>query len=119
MKLSKYLSAILAASLFLAACGDEGGESEPAEEEGASEETDEATEDGGSAELETNIVTIATGGSSGPYNFISTTLAVGYCNEFGVYSRIETTVAYAENLIMMNNEKFEMIFIMIDNKIMA
>ena len=72
MKFSKYLSVILAASLFLAACGDEGGESEPAEEEGAeegaSEETDESSEDGGSAELETNIVTIATGGSSGPYN---------------------------------------------------
>src|SRR5699024_663601 len=119
MKLSKYLSAILAASLFLAACGDEGGESEPAEEEGASEETDEATEDGGSAELETNIVTIATGGSSGPYNIIATTLADGYSNEFGVNSRTETTGASAENLNLMNQENVEMAFVMSDALVQA
>src|SRR5699024_5835253 len=116
MKLSKYLSAILAASLFLAACGDEGGESEPAEEEGASEETDEATKDGGSAELETNIVTIATGGSSGPYNIIDTTLADGYSNEFGVNSRTETTGASAENLNLMNQENVEMAFVMSEDR---
>src|SRR5690625_7755223 len=104
MKLSKYLSAILAASLFLAACGDEGGESEPAEEEGASEETDEATEDGGSAELETNIVTIATGGPSGPYNIIATPLANGNSNEFGVKSRTEQPAATAENVNSTNPE---------------
>lgn len=123
MKFSKYLSVILAASLFLAACGDEGGESEPAEEEGAeegaSEETDESSEDGGSAELETNIVTIATGGSSGPYNIIATTLADGYSNEFGVNSRTETTGASAENLNLMNQESVEMSFVMSDALVQA
>lgn len=120
MKFSKYLSVILAASLFLSACGDE-GDSEPAEEEGAEEDTDEASEesDSGSAELETNIVTIATGGSSGPYNIIATTLADGYSNEFGVNSRTETTGASAENLNLMNQESVEMSFVMSDALVQA
>ena len=121
MKFSKYLSIILAASLFLAACGDDGGESEPAEEEGTEGETGESSEesDSGSAELETNIVTIATGGSSGPYNIIATTLADGYSNEFGVNSRTETTGASAENLNLMNQESVEMSFVMSDALVQA
>ena len=125
MKFSKYLSIILAASLFLSACGDDGGESEPAgdesTEEGSSEESDESSENGdsGSAELETNIVTIATGGSSGPYNIIATTLADGYSNEFGVNSRTETTGASAENLNLMNQESVEMSFVMSDALVQA
>ena len=121
MKFSKYLSTILAASLFLSACGDDGGDSEPAEDEGTSEETDESSENGdnGSAELETNIVTIATGGSSGPYNIIATTLADGYSNEFGVNSRTETTGASAENLNLMNQESVEMSFVMSDALVQA
>lgn len=121
MKFSKYLSTILAASLFLSACGDDGGDSEPAEDEGTSEETDESSEneDNGSAELETNIVTIATGGSSGPYNIIATTLADGYSNEFGVNSRTETTGASAENLNLMNQESVEMSFVMSDALVQA
>lgn len=119
MKFSKYLSVILAASLFLSACGDDGGDSETAEE--GTEETDESTENGdnGSAELETNIVTIATGGSSGPYNIIATTLADGYSNEFGVNSRTETTGASAENLNLMNQESVEMSFVMSDALVQA
>ncbi|WP_462422129.1 TAXI family TRAP transporter solute-binding subunit [Salinicoccus sp. Marseille-QA3877] len=121
MKFSKYLSIILAASLFLAACGDEGGESEPAEEESTEEDTGESSEEGdnGSAELETNIVTIATGGSSGPYNIIATTLADGYSNEFGVNSRTETTGASAENLNLMDQESVEMSFVMSDALVQA
>lgn len=126
MKFNKYLSMILAASLFLSACGDdEGGESDPAEEEGTeedtTEETDESAEEGdsGSAELETNIVTIATGGSSGPYNIIATTLADGYSNEFGVNSRTETTGASAENLNLMDQESVEMSFVMSDALVQA
>ncbi len=125
MKFSKYLSIILAASLFLSACGDDGGESEPAgdesTEEGTSEESGESSENGdsGSAELETNIVTIATGGSSGPYNIIATTLADGYSNEFGVNSRTETTGASAENLNLMNQESVEMSFVMSDALVQA
>lgn len=119
MKFSKYLSVILAASLFLSACGDDGGDSETPEE--GTEETDGSTENGdnGSAELETNIVTIATGGSSGPYNIIATTLADGYSNEFGVNSRTETTGASAENLNLMNQESVEMSFVMSDALVQA
>lgn len=121
MKFSKYLSVILAASLFLAACGDGGGESEPAEDEGTSEESGDSSEggDGSSAELETDIVTIATGGSSGPYNIIATTLADGYSNEFGVNSRTETTGASAENLNLMDQESVEMSFVMSDALVQA
>src|SRR5699024_12033719 len=67
----------------------------------------------------TNIVTIATGGSSGPYNIIATTLADGYSNEFGVNSRTETTGASAENLNLMKDEKAEMAFVMSDALVQA
>ena len=64
MKFKKYgiLTTLLLAGSILTACGGD---------EKSSEET-------GSAEgLSTNIVTIATGGSSGPYNIIGTTLGLG------------------------------------------
>ena len=58
--------------------------------------------------------TIATGGSSGPYNIIATTLAEGYSNEFDVNSRTQTTGASAENLNLLGEEKVEMAFVMSD-----
>ena len=128
MIFKKYLALILGATLFLTACGDDGGgesAEEPAEEEESAEDTSEEGEssseesDGGTAELETNIVTIATGGSSGPYNIIATTLADGYSNEFGVNSRTETTGASAENLNLMAQESVEMAFVMSDALVQA
>ncbi len=129
MKFKKYLALILGATLILSACGDDGGEEggdaeqaeeEPAEEESAEDGEESAEEsDSGSAELETNIVTIATGGSSGPYNIIATTLADGYSNEFGVNSRTETTGASAENLNLMAQESVEMSFVMSDALVQA
>ncbi|WP_407929471.1 TAXI family TRAP transporter solute-binding subunit [Jeotgalicoccus meleagridis] len=109
MKFNKYLVLILGASLFLTACGDDSGD------EGATEESSES--DG--ASLETNIVTIATGGSSGPYNIIATTLAEGYSKEFDVNSRTQTTGASAENLNLMKDEKAEMAFVMSDALVQA
>ncbi len=91
-------------SIVLAACGgDKGGNA--------------ANDDGGngnSAELEANIVTIATGGASGPYNIIGTTLADIYTSIYDVNSRTQTTGASAENLNLMAEEKVEMAFVMND-----
>lgn len=109
MKFNKYLVLVLGATLFLSACSDESGD------EAATEESSES--DG--ASLETNIATIATGGSSGPYNIIATTLAEGYSQEFGVNSRTQTTGASAENLNLMKDEKAEMAFVMSDALVQA
>lgn len=119
MKLSKYVATILGLSLFLTACGSDGGD-EATGDEGAAEDAEESeSSEGGSAGLETNIVTIATGGSSGPYNIIATTLADGYSSEFDVNSRTETTGASAENLNLMQQESVEMAFVMSDALVQA
>ncbi|RKQ35878.1 TAXI family TRAP transporter solute-binding subunit [Oceanobacillus halophilus] len=82
----------------------------------------ESSSDGGEVEgeanngegLDTNIVTIATGGSSGPYNIIATTLAETYSSEFGVNSRTQTTGASVENVNLIDQDKVEMAFTMSD-----
>ncbi|ANU21797.1 C4-dicarboxylate ABC transporter substrate-binding protein [Planococcus plakortidis] len=86
--------------MTLAACG--GGE------EGGS------GGEGGGEGLESNIVTIATGGASGPYNIIGSTLADVYSNEYGVNSRTQTTGASVENVNLMKEDKIEMAFTMSD-----
>lgn len=110
MKFNKYLAMLLGATLVLSACSDDSGD------EGSAADTEEAGEEssGDGASLETNIVTIATGGSSGPYNIIATTLAEGYSSEFDVNSRTQTTGASAENLNLLGEEKVEMAFVMSD-----
>ncbi|MFC2949078.1 TAXI family TRAP transporter solute-binding subunit [Virgibacillus sediminis] len=87
--------------MLLAACG--GGNEESGGEAGGNGEG-----------LDTNIVTIATGGSSGPYNIIGTTLAETYSNEFGINSRTQTTGASVENVNLMKEDKIEMAFTMSD-----
>ncbi|HSJ37629.1 MAG TPA: TAXI family TRAP transporter solute-binding subunit [Planococcus sp. (in: firmicutes)] len=92
-----------AAALVLAACGGE-----------------EETSDGGSGEggetegLESNIVTIATGGASGPYNIIGTTLADTYSKTYDVNSRTQTTGASVENVNLIKEDKIELAFTMSD-----
>lgn len=84
--------------LILAACGGNSGSNDGANEDG----------------LEAKIVTIATGGASGPYNIIGTTLADKYSSTFNVNSRTQTTGASAENLNLMAADKVEMAFVMSD-----
>lgn len=103
MKKSALFSS-LALAVFLAACGDDSGAKN---ESGASGET---SGDG----FDTNLVTIATGGASGPYNIIGTTLADTYSTEFGVNSRTQTTGSSVENLNFMAQGKIEMAFVMSD-----
>ncbi|MCG3088142.1 TAXI family TRAP transporter solute-binding subunit [Sporosarcina cyprini] len=103
MKKRKYsllfVSALLSASL-LSACGD--GEKQ------------EGTKTSSSDGLDAKIVTIATGGSSGPYNIIGTTLANEYSNEFGVNSKPQSTGASVENINLIKEGKVEMAFVMSD-----
>ncbi|MFC4714109.1 TAXI family TRAP transporter solute-binding subunit [Planococcus dechangensis] len=97
-KLSAF-TAVVAGAMTLAACGgDEGG----------------SGDEGGGEGLDTNIVTIATGGASGPYNIIGSTLADVYSNEYGVNSRTQTTGASVENVNLMKEDKIEMAFTMSD-----
>ncbi|WP_054703448.1 TAXI family TRAP transporter solute-binding subunit [Bacillus sp. JCM 19041] len=91
--------------LVLAACGGSGNDRDTGTSEGGS---------GDSEGLEANIVTIATGGASGPYNIIGTTLADNYSTTFDVNSRTQTTGASAENLNLMADNKVEMAFVMSD-----
>lgn len=93
-------SALLSASI-LAACGD-------------SDKEGDAGSKGSADGLETRIVTIATGGSSGPYNIIGTTLANEYSNEFGVNSKPQSTGASVENINLIKEGKVEMAFVMSD-----
>ncbi|MBD7984744.1 TAXI family TRAP transporter solute-binding subunit [Sporosarcina sp. Sa2YVA2] len=105
MKLRKYglvfASALMSAAI-LGACGDS------KKDEGSADGNKDA--DG----LETKIVTIATGGSSGPYNIIGTTLANEYSKEFGVNSKPQSTGASVENINLIKEGKVEMAFVMSD-----
>jgi TRAP transporter TAXI family solute receptor len=99
MKFKKVGSVIVSAlltSAMLVACG--GNESSGNKEDG----------------LETNIVTIATGGSSGPYNIIGTALANEYSEEFGINSKSQATGASVENINLIKEGKIEMAFVMSD-----
>ena len=92
------LPIILILGILVSACGEDKGEN--------SEESGEG--------LSTNIVTIATGGASGPYNIIGTTLADIYTNEYDVNSRTQTTGSSVENLNLLSQGKVEVAFVMSD-----
>lgn len=107
MKLKKHnlLTTILMASaLLLAACGGSDDKSDGSNEGGA---------DAGDG-LEAKIVTIATGGSSGPYNIIGTTLANEYSDVYGINSKPQATGASVENINLLKEGKVEMAFVMSD-----
>lgn len=97
-KLVKGIASLFLVTGVLAACGSEEGGGDTANDEG----------------LDTNLVTIATGGASGPYNIIGTSLAERYSSEFGVSSKTQTTGASVENVNLMMQEKIEMAFVMSD-----
>ena len=81
---------------------------------GACGEDDEKSSAGDDNSLDTNIVTIATGGSSGPYNIIGTTLASKYADTYGVNSKPQATGASVENINLIKENKVEMAFVMSD-----
>lgn len=98
IKKMRLVASVLLAGTILAACG------------GDDNTSNEETGDG----LSSNIVTIATGGSSGPYNIIGTTLANEYSTIYKVNSKPQATGASVENINLINEGKVEMAFVMSD-----
>lgn len=64
--------------------------------------------------LQSKFVTIATGGASGPYNIIATTLSDIYSKQLSTNSKTQTTGASVENLNLLAQKKVEMAFVMSD-----
>lgn len=86
-----------------------------------SNQSDEATNSGettsaevGADKLQTKFATLATGGASGPYNIIGTSLTEAYNQTYGVNSKTQTTGASVENMNLINQGKVEMAFAMSD-----
>ena len=102
-------SVLLVATAFaLAACSDDSNNTASTTSETAAPE---AIADN---KLETRFVTFATGGASGPYNIIATSLADEFSKAFGVNSKTQTTGASVENINLLNQDKVEMAFVMSD-----
>lgn len=97
---------LMITALVLVACGSSN--------ETDSNKSSDGDEGGDSEGLETNIVTIATGGASGPYNIIGTALADVYSDEFDINSRTQTTGASVENANLLAQNKVEMALMMSD-----
>ncbi|HBO37650.1 MAG TPA: C4-dicarboxylate ABC transporter substrate-binding protein [Pasteurellaceae bacterium] len=64
--------------------------------------------------LQSRFVTIATGGASGPYNIIATTMAEIYAKDLKANSKTQTTGASVENINLLHQKKVEMAFLMSD-----
>ncbi len=103
------LSAMLSAILGLTAC------SSPSSESTDSTAADSATTDtAGADKLDTKFLTIATGGASGPYNIIGTSLSEVYVKTFGVNSKTQTTGASVENVNLLTQGKVDMVLALSD-----
>lgn len=103
---------MIAVTMLLAACSGDGDSEEAGDDNESDNGSEEETSDGDG--MDTNIATIATGGSSGPYNVIATTLGDIYSSELDINSKTQTTGASVENLNLMKEEKVEMSFVMSD-----
>ncbi len=99
------LSAMLSAALGLTAC------SSPSSESSDTTATDAAP---AADKLDAKFVTIATGGASGPYNIIGTSLAEIYAKTFGVNSKTQTTGASVENVNLLTLGKVDMVLALSD-----
>ncbi|MDO5667764.1 MAG: TAXI family TRAP transporter solute-binding subunit [Alcaligenaceae bacterium] len=107
-------SALLVATAFtLAACSDDSNTTATTAPATAAPEA-AAPAAVADDKLETRFVTIATGGASGPYNIIATSLAEEYNKTYGVNSKTQTTGASVENINLINQDKVEMAFVMSD-----
>ena len=102
------LSAMLSITLGLSAC------SSPSSESTDSASTDSAVTDAATDTLDTKFLTIATGGASGPYNIIGTSLSEIYVKTFGVNSKTQTTGASVENVNLLTQGKVDMVLALSD-----
>ncbi|WP_440454638.1 TAXI family TRAP transporter solute-binding subunit [Psychrobacter sp. ASPA161_9] len=116
MKLTSKTSliiAMIASSLAFTACSKTENETASVDDSavtGESETAAPAADD----KLETKFVTIATGGASGPYNIIGTSLSEIYAKTFGVNSKTQTTGASVENVNLLTQGKVDMVLALSD-----
>ena len=103
------LAAIVALSMTMVACSDN-----TATDTNDSATTDNTAASAASDKLETKCVTIATGGASGPYNIIGTSLAEIYAKTFGVNAKTQTTGASVENVNLLTQGKVDMVLALSD-----
>lgn len=103
------LAAIVALSMTMVACSDN-----TATDTSDSATTDNTAASAASDKLETKFVTIATGGASGPYNIIGTSLAEIYAKTFGVNAKTQTTGASVENVNLLTKGKVDMVLALSD-----
>ncbi|MGP5500938.1 TAXI family TRAP transporter solute-binding subunit [Psychrobacter faecalis] len=103
------LAAIVALSMTMVACSDN-----TATDTNDSATTDNTAASAASDKLETKFVTIATGGASGPYNIIGTSLAEIYAKTFGVNAKTQTTGASVENVNLLTQGKVDMVLALSD-----
>ncbi|OBX02390.1 C4-dicarboxylate ABC transporter substrate-binding protein [Gallibacterium genomosp. 3] len=106
------LSSLLVSSVVLVGCNDE--KEKPAANTTANNSEQAAPAANSTPKLASKFVTIATGGASGPYNIIGTTLAEVYSTELKANSKTQTTGASVENINLLNSKKVEMAFVMRD-----
>ena len=103
------LAAIVALSMTMVACSDN-----TATDTNDSATTDNTAASAASDKLETKFVTIATGGASGPYNIIGTSLAEIYAKTFGVNAKTQTTGASVENVNLLTQGKVDIVLALSD-----
>lgn len=109
--------AMMASSLAFTACSSpssETAEEAPATDSTTASATTDATSTTAMDKLDTKFVTIATGGASGPYNIIGTSLAEIYAKTFGVNSKTQTTGASVENVNLLTQGKADMVLALSD-----
>ncbi|AAZ18600.1 TRAP-T family transporter, periplasmic substrate binding subunit [Psychrobacter arcticus 273-4] len=108
------LAAMIAASMMLVACSDKAATDSAATDSTAADGAVTDTAATANDKLETKFVTIATGGASGPYNIIGTSLAEIYAKTFGVNSKTQTTGASVENVNLLTQGKVDMVLALSD-----
>ncbi len=107
MKLTLTTLASVLLATFIAGCDDK---AKPA----TTNATPAAESAAPATTVQSKFVTIATGGASGPYNIIATTLADIYTKDLKTNSKTQTTGASVENLNLLGQKKVEMAFVMSD-----
>ena len=107
------LSAMLSVTLGLTACSSPSSEGSDAAATDSTA-TDSAATDTAADKLDTKFLTIATGGASGPYNIIGTSLSEVYVKTFGVNSKTQTTGASVENVNLLTQGKVDMVLALSD-----
>ena len=110
------LSIMISAALAMSACSSPSSES--ADDTAAAENNTDTSTDAATPaadnKLDTKFLTIATGGASGPYNIIGTSLSEVYVKTFGVNSKTQTTGASVENVNLLTQGKVDMVLALSD-----